>query len=247
MKISIITAVYNRRDTIQKALDCVAHQSYSSIEHVVVDGASNDGTLQILEEQRSRLAALVSEPDNGIYDALNKGIALTSGEVVGFLHADDVLASRTVIERIAKIFDDPTFDAAYGDLVYVSQSDPQRIIRHWRAGQFSLDRLKWGWMPPHPTLYVRRSLFEACGCFDARFRIAADYDWMLRVLSQPHVRLAYIPEVLVRMRLGGASNRSLANMIRKSREDYLALRKNRIGGLGALAWKNLSKIGQYLV
>lgn len=245
MKISVITAVLNRRDTIQAALDSLASQDYAEIEHIVVDGGSDDGTLAVLEANRARISTLLSESDRGIYDALNKGIALASGEVVGFLHADDVFADDRVLSRIASAMRDPCVDATYGDLVYVRRDDPDRVVRYWRAGSYSRSRLAWGWMPPHPTFYVRRSVYGRLGGFDTRHRIAADYDCMLRFLGAGGVAPAYIPEVLVRMRLGGASNASVGRILRKSWEDYLALRRNGVGGLGALAWKNFGKLGQF--
>lgn len=224
----------------------MAAQSFTDVEHIAIDGASTDGTHELLKAQSSQIARLISEPDDGIYDALNKGINMAKGDIVGFLHADDVFADDHVLQRIAQCFEDPDVEACYGDLVYVSGQNPDRIIRDWRAGEFSHERLKRGWMPPHPTLYVRRSLYERAGGFDTSYQIAADYDCMLRLLSKIEGRVVYIPEVLVRMRLGGTSNRSLRNMILKSREDYRALRANRIGGFGTLAWKNLSKLGQFV-
>lgn len=211
----------------------------------IIDGASTDGTQELLAHHRDQLATLVSEPDHGIYDALNKGVSLASGEIVGFLHADDVYAGPHVLERVAAAFSDPAVSAVYGDLEYVAQDDPSRVIRHWRAGGFSPAKLRRGWMPPHPTLFLRRSLYERFGVFDLRYRIAADYDFMLRVLGGMDGEVVYLPDVLVRMRVGGASNRSLKQILRKSREDYLALRRNRMGGLPALAWKNLSKVPQF--
>ena len=176
---------------------------------------------------------------------MNKGIALATGDVVGFLHADDVFADTRVLSRIADAFADDAVGAVYGDLVYVQAGDMGRVVRHWSAGHFSKSKLAWGWMPPHPTFYVRRSLYARLGGFDLRYRIAADYDTMLRFLGRGEVQAAYIPEVLVKMRLGGVSNRSLANILQKSREDYLVLRRNGVGGLGALVWKNLSKVAQF--
>ena len=245
MKISIITATWNCADTLADCLASVAGQSYPDREHLVIDGASTDGARAILEAHRAQLAVLISEPDRGIYDALNKGIARASGEVVGLLHADDLYADTDVLARIAAAFADPAVDAVYGDLMYVSQADTDRVIRYWRAGAYRPARLHWGWMPPHPTLYLRRALYERHGVFDRRYRIAADYDLMLRVLSRLTGRVVYLPQVLVRMRLGGTSNRSLRQILRKSREDYRALRTNDMGGLGALAWKNLSKLPQF--
>lgn len=245
--ISVITTVFNRANTIAQALASVQAQTWPHVEHIVIDGASTDGTLKVLEAQRERLAALVSEQDEGIYDALNKGLALASGEVVGIMHSDDFYADDWVLERVAQSFADPAVGGVYGDLDYVAKDDPSRIIRRWRSGTYDQARLAWGWMPPHPTLFLRRSVIEKWGGFDTRFRIAADYDAMLRYLWRGHIPLAYIPEVLVKMRVGGQSNRSLSQIVRKSREDYEALRRNGVGGLGALVWKNISKLPQFLV
>lgn len=241
---SVITAVFNRADTIGEALASVRSQDWPEVEHIVIDGASTDGTLDILRAQRERLGVLVSEPDHGVYDALNKGLARCRGDVVGFLHADDVYAHERVLSRIAAAFGDPAVEAVYGDLEYLSRRTG-RVVRRWRAGAFSPAKLARGWMPPHPTFYVRRSVYQRLGRFDTRYRIAADYDLMLRFLGRGQVRSMYVPEVLVRMRLGGLSNRSLRNILRKSSEDYRALRANGVGGLGALCWKNLSKLGQF--
>jgi glycosyltransferase len=245
LKISVITAVFNARRTIEQALDSVAGQDYPNLEHVVIDGASTDGTREVLERHRGNIATLVSEPDEGVYDALNKGIGVATGEVVGFLHADDIFEGPGVISRIARSFEDSHVDAAYGDLVYVSNNDATRIVRRWRSGGFSRSSLHWGWMPPHPTFYARRRVYHRLGTFDTRYRIAADYDCMLRFLGSGGVAPAYIPEVLVRMRVGGISNHSLRNLLRKSWEDYRALRANHEGGLAALAWKNARKLRQF--
>ena len=246
LKISVITAVYNNRETISAALDSALGQSGVDIELVVIDGGSTDGTLEVLRSYTDRLHVLVSEPDRGIYDALNKGIQRASGEVVGFLHSDDLFADAGVLSRIAAAFADPEVGAVYGDLLYVRKDNPDEVVRYWRSGVFSERRLRWGWMPPHPTLYVRRHVYEQHGLFDTSFRIAADYDFILRTLGQNRVGVRYIPEVLVKMRVGGVSNRSLRNIVRKSSEDLRALRRNGVGGLGALLWKNLSKLPQFL-
>lgn len=246
MKISVITASYNCAATIADALKSVAEQSHPAVEHVVVDGASRDGTWEAVQALRSPRVVALSEPDRGIYDALNKGIARSSGDVVGFLHADDVFADRNVLARVAEAFGDPAVDAVYGDLQYVRQDDLARVVRYWRAQPFAPELLKRGWMPPHPTLYVRRSLYERLGGYDASYRIAADYELILRLFSLPGLRAFYIPHVLVKMRVGGVSNRSLRLIVRKSAEDLRALRTHRIGGIGTLAWKNLSKLGQFL-
>jgi len=246
LKISVISAVYNNRNTIAHALDSVLAQSHRDIELIVIDGGSTDGTLEVLQAYAGRFSVLVSEPDGGIYDALNKGIRLATGEAVGFLHSDDIYADEHVLARVVRELSDPDVGAVYGDLDYVRGKDIDRVIRHWSAGIFSKSKLARGWMPPHPTFYVRRSIYAQLGGFDLRYRIAADYDTMLRILNRSGVQAAYIPEVLVKMRLGGVSNRSLSNILQKSWEDYLILRRNGVGGMGALVWKNLSKLGQFL-
>ena len=245
MKISIITVVYNARDTIRDTIESVHRQFYSDIEHIVIDGASTDGTVEVLESCRDKIDVLVSEKDHGIYDGLNKGIKLATGEVIGFLNADDVYEDDWVLSRIASALANHRYDAVYGDLEYVAKDDLDRVIRYWRAGRFSYRRLGWGWMPPHPTFYVRRSIYERLGAFDTSFTIAADFDCMLRFLGPGRVAPAYVPSVLVKMRLGGVSNRSIGQIIHKMREDYRALRRNQVGGVGALAWKNLSKVRQF--
>ena len=246
MKISIITATRNCAGTIAECLASVAGQSYPDREHIVIDGASTDGTLAVLQAHRPQLAVLVSEPDRSIYEALNKGIARASGEIIGFLHADDRYADDQVLSRIAAALANPAVDACYGDLLYVSQDDPRRVVRHWRAGPYHPRLLGRGWMPPHPTFYARRAVYQRLGGFDLDYRIAADYDCLLRFLGAGQITCTYIPEVLVHMRLGGVSNRSLRNLLQKSREDYRALRRHHVGGLGALLFKNLQKLPQFL-
>lgn len=243
-RISLITACFNAVETLPETLTSVAGQSGADVEYIVVDGGSTDGTVGLIEG--ARVSRWVSEPDGGIYDALNKGISLSSGEVIGFLHADDVFAHDRVLERIAERFADPTVQASYGDLVYVARGDTARVVRYWRSRPYSARALRWGWMPPHPTFYLRRSWYERVGGFDTSYRIAADYEHMLRVLRALDGQVAYLPEVLVRMRLGGASNRSLRNLWRKSLEDRRALRANRLGGWPAVAAKNVSKLPQFV-
>ncbi len=245
--VSVIMAVYNGQETIETALRSVLSQKDALIELVVIDGASKDGTLGILRRYADRISVLSSEPDQGIYDALNKGIRLCTGDVIGFLHADDVFADEHVIRDIAKVFASPEVDATYGDLQYVRKDDLTSVVRNWQSGEYSAGRLKRGWMPPHPTFYVRRAIYLKCGLFDTGYRIAADYDCILRIIGRHKVSMCYIPRVLIKMRVGGVSNRSIGNILLKSREDYRALRKNGIGGMRALIWKNLSKLPQFLV
>lgn len=246
MKITIITAVYNRAETIGQALDSVAAQSHDDIEHVVVDGASVDGTLMEIWARMRPQMRVISEPDTGIYDALNKGMAAATGEVIGLMHSDDFFAHDEVLQDVARCFDETRCDAVYGDLDYVSASDPTRIVRRWVSGEYTPRRLAHGWMPPHPALFVRREAIEAFGPYDTSYRIAADYDAVLRWFGKGGIKTTYLPKVLVKMRVGGESNRSIEHILRKSREDYRALRSNGVGGIGALALKNLSKIQQFL-
>lgn len=245
LQISVITAVFNRADTLGDALASLRAQTWPHVEHIVVDAASTDGSQHILARHRNSMAKLVSEPDDGLYDGLNKGIGLATGDVVGFLHADDMYASPDTLQSVARAFQDPKVDAVYGDVVYVDKRDPSRVVRYWRAGEFRPELLRSGWMPPHTTLYLRRSVYERFGGFDTRYCIAADYDHVLRVLGSGRVNVAYVPDVLMRMRLGGASNSSVAGLVRKAVEDYNAMRQNHVGGVQALIMKNLSKLPQF--
>lgn len=246
LKISIVTAVYNREKTVGQAVDSVHEQSYSNVEHLIIDGGSTDNTLQVIRQQERLGIRVFSAPDNGIYDALNKGIMLATGEVIGVMHSDDFFADRHVLEKVARAFEDPKIEAVYGDLDYISASDPTRIVRHWRSANFDMKRLMRGWMPPHPSLFLRRSVFERLGPYDTTYKIAADYEAILRYFGKGNIHSVYLPEVLIKMRVGGESNRSLGRIIQKSREDYRALRSNKMGGFATVAWKNLSKIPQFI-
>jgi glycosyltransferase len=247
LQVSVVTAVMNRASTLGAALDSVHQQRWPGVEHVVIDGGSTDGSLDVIEAHRGGIAHFVSEPDAGLYHALNKGIRAATGDVIGFLHADDEYASPYTLDRVAAAFEDPAVDAVYGDLVYVSKHDASRVVRYWQAGRYRRDLLPQGWMPPHPTFFLRREVYTRLGGFDTRFRIAADYEHMLRVLWRARIHAAYVPEVLVRMRMGGVSNRSVQSMLRKSREDYAAMRQNGIGGLQTLLLKNVTKLPQFVV
>ncbi|WP_347100793.1 glycosyltransferase family 2 protein [Sagittula stellata] len=243
--ISVVTAVWNRATTIADAIESVASQDYPDVKHVVQDGGSTDGTLDVIARVAGPRVSLESARDGGIYDGINKGLTRATGDIVGLMHSDDLFAGPHILGRVAEALEDPEIDGVYGDLDYVSAGDTTRVIRKWRSGAYDARLLHRGWMPPHPTLYLRRAVFDRWGMYDTSFRIAADYDAMLRYLVKGRVRLAYVPEVFVRMRMGGESNRSLRKMIEKSREDYRAIRTNGVGGMGTLALKNLSKIQQF--
>lgn len=248
MKISIITACYNGAEHLGDALRSVDRQTWSDLEHLIVDGASTDATPDVLRNLPNARRLVVSEPDRGIYDAMNKGMRRATGDVVGFLNADDFLAAPDVIERIAHAFEsDPLLDVLYGDLEYISADAAMRTVRVWRSGSFVAHQLHRGWMPPHPTFYARRSLLERVGLFDTRYRIAADYDLMIRCLTQQGIRVYYLPKMLVRMRVGGASNASLRKILTKSCEDFRILRTHQLGGVGSLLAKNARKLPQFIL
>jgi glycosyltransferase len=246
IKISVITACRNSEVTIEKAIQSVLSQDFPDVEYIVIDGASTDDTLKVINQHRSGITRVISEPDDGIYDALNKGFRLASGDLIGLLHADDFFAEEDTLSRLSETIQKSDADAVYGDLQYVSKANTEKVIRHWKAGNFSRRKLHFGWMPPHPTLFMKRSLYRENGFFDSAFQIAADYDLILRNFSKPGFKAAYLPEVVCKMRVGGASNKNLKNIIRKSREDWRALGKNRFGGLYTLLFKNLRKLGQFL-
>lgn len=245
MKISLITVIFNNAETLKATIDSVVKQSYSNIEYIIVDGVSTDGSLDIINQHKDKITTFISEPDKGLYDALNKGIRLATGDVVGFIHADDLYASDRIIAQVAKAFEVTGADAVYGDLYYVQKDNPDKIIRYWKSNPFQYSLLKKGWMPPHPTFFVKRELYHRYGMFDTRYRIAADYDLMLRFLGKYRITATYVPEVFIRMRMGGVSNRSLKNIVCKMKEDYSAITRNDVGNLFTLLLKNISKFNQF--
>jgi glycosyltransferase involved in cell wall biosynthesis len=206
MKVSIITAVRNGARDIPATLASVAEQDHPHIEHIVVDGASTDGTVEVVRRERRHVAQLLSEPDKGVYDAFNKGLRLATGDIVGYLNAGDSYCSPGAVRRIAGQFARGDIEAAFGDVLIVDPADPARVLRHYRSGSFTPKRLAWGFMPAHPTLFIRRATYARCGGYDASYRIAGDFDLCVRLFAQARIRYAYIPEVLVRMPRGGLSN-----------------------------------------
>ena len=244
---SIVTVVRNRVATVRDALDSLYTQSFADFEHIIQDAGSSDGTAELLNAVTDPRKRLISEHDNGIYDGLNRALARSTGEIIGLLHSDDFFANDAVLGDVAGRFEQSGADAVYGDLDYVAATDPQRIVRHWRAGEYEPGLLAKGWMPPHPALFLRRSVIERWGNYDTTYQIAADYDAVLRYFCSGEMAVAYLPKVLVKMRTGGASNGSLGRILLKSREDFRALRINRVGGIGTLLYKNVRKLPQFLV
>jgi glycosyltransferase len=246
--VSIITAVYNNVGTIADAMQSVLAQTYPSIEYIVVDGMSTDGTDKVIGNFSDRLAISIREKDSGIYDALNKGLSNATGDIVGFLHSDDMLANPTIIEQVAEKFTDPDVEAVYGDLVYLKTKPRNHILRYWKSGQYNVARFRWGWMPPHPTVYLRRSCYDRFGRFRDDFHIAADYEILLRMMVRNAIRVHYLPTVMVKMRVGGKSNASVRNRLRANAEDKQAWRVNGMTPpLGLRFSKPIRKIPQYLM
>lgn len=247
MKISIITATYNSQESVESTIASVLLQSYTDIEYIIIDGGSTDRTLAIIDKYRDRISKIISEPDNGIYDALNKGLRVATGDVIGFLHADDTFASPDVLDRVAESFADSKVRFMYGDLVYVDIFD-EKIVRKWISDPFHHKLLSRGWMPPHPTVYCRRNIYDEFGMFNTKYNISADYDFVMRVLSRLNTSaIAYNPQIMVRMRIGGTSNRSFKNIVQKSSEDLQIIKRNNIGGVYTLIRKNVGKLLQFFV
>ena len=248
MKISIITVSFNSAETIEGTLSSVYSQDHSNIEHIVIDGGSSDETIKILERNKYSISKWVSEPDKGIYAAMNKGIALSSGDIIGILNSDDTYAHTGIISEVNDIFEQDAVDSLYGNLVYVDPADTSRVIRYWKAGTYSEGAFRRGWMPPHPTFFVKKSCYEQFGYYNTSFVSAADYELMLRFLHKYKISVAYLPITLVRMRAGGTSNVTFRNRLRAHWEDRLAWSENGLKpGLFTLLRKPLSKLAQYYV
>lgn len=238
MKISIITACYNAADTLGETLDSVALQNYSDIEHIIIDGGSTDETEKIVSEKGQRVAVWKSEADQGVYDGMNKGLLHASGDVIGFLNADDVYMHSEVLVKVAATMKDPSIDACYADLVYVDRIHTNRIVRYWTSQNYVPGLFEKGWMPAHPTFFVRKSIYKKFGGFDLRYRLQSDFDLVLRFMHIYGIKTRYIPELWVRMRMGGMSNNNIVNMIKGNLEAYSSCRVN---GLNVPPWFILSK------
>jgi glycosyltransferase involved in cell wall biosynthesis len=246
LRVSIITVCYNSAETIEATIQSVIAQDYEHIEYIIIDGYSNDSTLEIVNRYKKNISLVVSEKDEGIYFAINKGIALATGDIVAILHADDFYSGNSIISAVVQVFQTKKVDTVYGDLQYVDRHQASKIIRHWKAGIYEPDLFLKGWMPPHPTFFVKKACYTAYGFYNTILRSSADYELMLRLLHKHRCSVFYIPDVLVKMRVGGQSNKSLLNRIHANREDKKAWKLN---GLKpnwlTLIRKPLSKLKQW--
>lgn len=247
MKVSVITVCYNASHTIADTINSVLMQDHADIEYIVIDGKSSDDTMQIIEGYGGKISKVISEKDNGMYDAINKGINLATGEVVAILNADDFYVHNSVISGIVKWFNKENVDSVYGDLDYVAFDDVSRVKRHWRSGKYRDGIFLEGWMPPHPAFFAKKKCYDNYGLFNTSLRTAADYELMLRFLHKHKISTSYIPEVLVKMRVGGMSNASLRNRILANKEDRLAWEINGLKPKWYTLWlKPLRKLEQFL-
>ena len=249
MLVSIITVTLNSKSVLNDCLVSVASQSHDNIEHIVIDGGSTDGTLAVLNSNRKNLAIVISEPDNGIYDAMNKGIAIARGDIVGILNSDDFYVNDQIISNVNKIFtDDPSLEACYADLVYVDRHKAQKTIRYFKSSKFVQGMFAKGWNPPHPTFFVRRSIYNKFGLYNLNYSIASDIDLMSRFLEIHKIKTKYVPEIWVKMRLGGTTNKSLKNIFKQNQEILKSFRKQglRVNIISFLINKFINRLIQYL-
>lgn len=226
MRISIITPTLNSEKYLESCIASIAMQTYKDIEHIVIDGKSIDNTVEILKKHPT--IKWISEPDRGMYHAINKGIALASGDIIGVLNSDDIYADNTILEQIAQKFNETNCDCVYGNIVYVNPHNTSKAYRHWISGEYNIKKFKRGWMPPHPSFYHKKSLVEKMGEYENHFYTSADYELILRYLYKNKANAVYIPTYFVKMRTGGLSNNGILKRLRANRRDYLAMKKNGI-------------------
>ena len=247
-KISIITVAYNSVHTIKDTIESILSQDYKNIEYIVIDGGSCDGTVDIIKMYIDTIDYFISEPDKGIYDAMNKGIIASTGDVVGILNSDDFYPNRFVLSNVAKSFSQENCDAVYGDLVYVNAEHTSKIERYWEAGIYSTTKIKNGWMLPHPTFFVKLSIYNRFGLYDIELKRAADYEMILKLLYKHNISVCYIPMILVKMRLGGVSNSSILDRLKANKEDGLAWTKNQLNKpMFVRIKKPLQKVRQFFL
>lgn len=245
--ISVITVCYNAADTVLPAIQSVLQQDYGKVEYIMIDGGSTDGSQNIIQPFAKELAYFVSEPDKGLYHALNKGLAKATGDIVAILHADDFYAHNRVLSRVAAGFRKFKVDALYMDLQYVNRKNPTKVVRQWRSGKFSRRKFLHGWMPPHPSLFIKKEVYDTYGYFNTLFRSAADYEFIIRTLFKNKIQTVYVPGVAVKMRIGGMSNKSLKNRFHANKEDQKAWSINGLICPPHISFaKPLRKFPQYL-
>ena len=221
-------------------------QDYEEVEYIIIDGQSTDNTDKIIKSYCNRISKYLREKDSGIYDAMNKGIQHATGDIIGFLNSDDLYARDNILSKVIQIFKENNIDSCYGDLVYVDVKNKNKVIRYWKSSCFKRRKFHFGWMPPHPTFFVKKKIYHKYGLFNTDFNIASDYELMLRFLFKNGISTHYIPDVLVKMRIGGVSNKNLKNLIRKTTQDYMAWKLNNLKGAAlAIPLKNLRKIPQF--
>jgi len=248
MKISIITVCYNSSETIADTIQSVASQNYPNIEYIIVDGLSKDSTVDIIKQHTDVVSKWISEKDKGIYDAMNKGIDMATGDIIGILNADDVYTDNEVLSNVVRQFEDQSIQGVYGDLKYVQKDDLNKVIRYWKSGEYTQGKFLQGWMPPHPTFYVRKNIYDTYGKYRTDMPSASDYEFMLRVIHVKQIKLKYLPKVLVLMREGGVSNRSLKHRIDANRDDRRAWEVNGVKPrFYTLYLKPLSKLIQFVL
>jgi len=227
-KISIITVALNSQSTIRHTIKSVSSQDYDNVEYILIDGGSTDWTLDIIENCKCKIDYFISEEDEGIYDAMNKGIQAATGDIIGILNSDDFYPDNFVLSKVAEVFDQNNCDCLYGDLVYVNNSNARKIVRYWQSGKFNISKLKNGWMLPHPTFFVKKEMYDKYGMYNTDLKSAADYEMILRLLFKHSISVNYIPQILVKMREGGQSNASILNRLKANREDSLAWKINQL-------------------
>jgi len=246
MSVSIITTCFNSAETVEDTIRSILSQDYKDIEYIVVDGGSTDGTLDILSKYRSQIHRCISEPDNGTFDAMNKGIKLSTGDIIATLNSDDVYADRSVVDEMVEFIENHNLDAAYGDLVYVGRNKSDRVTRLWKPGEYKRGAFYCGWVIPHPTFFCRKCLFERYGFFNTKYNVAADFELMLRFIEKHQIKVGYVPKTLVRMRTGGKAN-TIRGIIRGNREIIDAFRLNGLRFPLEFFWrKPVLKVSQLL-
>lgn len=246
MLVTIITVCYNRKATIEQSINSVLNQDYPDVEYIVVDGNSSDGTQDIIKSYSDKIAKYVSEPDKGMYDAINKGLAMATGDIVGLMHSDDVFFDETVVTKIVEAFNkNPNADAIYGDGVYVTNDAEQKIVRNRIGGEYDVKKIKSGWLPLHPTVYIKNSVIKKLGHYNLDFKIASDTEFLLRYLYKHNINVSYLNSYVVKMRMGGLST-NYKRAIEVLREDYKIYKFHKLSGAKVVFQKKILALMQYI-